>query len=158
MASFAKSVLRLEPPWYHKHQGDLRSAEGGVMLGKYKVALAMMGSFAFGAVAAQSLNAQPRPPAYVFAEVDVKDREKFETQFLPPAVKAVEESGGGYVVLGGKTVSLKGLPPQPRIVVMKFESMGKVQAWWNSPARKAADTIGEKYASFRVYAVEGTSQ
>jgi hypothetical protein len=83
------SVLRLEPPWYHKYQGDLRSAEGGVMLGKYKIALAMIGSFAFGAVAAQSLNAQARPPAYVVAEVDVKNREKFETQFLPPAVKAV---------------------------------------------------------------------
>jgi hypothetical protein len=58
MASFVMSVLRLEPPWYHKYQGDLRSAEGGVMLGKYKIALAMIGSFAFGAVAAQSLNAQ----------------------------------------------------------------------------------------------------
>ena len=72
------------------------------MLGKYKIALAMIGSFAFGAVAAQSLNAQARPPAYVVAEVDVKNREKFETQFLPPAVKAVEESGGSYVIRGGK--------------------------------------------------------
>jgi hypothetical protein len=33
------------------------------MLGNYKVALAMIGSFAFGAVG-QSLNAQARPPAY----------------------------------------------------------------------------------------------
>jgi uncharacterized protein (DUF1330 family) len=151
------SVLRLEPPWYHKHQGDLRGAEGGVMLGKHKIALAMIGSFAFGAVAAQSLNAQARPPAYVVAEVDVKNREKFETQFLPPAVKAVEEAGGSYVIRGGRTVSLQGLPPQSRIVVIKFESMAKVQAWWNSPARKDADAIAEKYASFRVYAVEGAS-
>ena len=74
------------------------------MLGKYKIALAMIGGFVFGAVAAQSLNAQARPPAYVVAEVDVKNREKFETQFLPPAVKAVEEFGGGYVVQGGKAV------------------------------------------------------
>jgi uncharacterized protein (DUF1330 family) len=128
------------------------------MLGKYNVALAMIGSFAFGAVAAQSLNAQARPPAYVVAEVNVKDREKFETQFLPPAVKAVEDAGGSYVVRGGKTIALQGLPPQSRIVVIKFESMGKMQAWWNTPARKAADAIGEKYARFRVYAVEGTSQ
>ena len=128
------------------------------MLGKCKVALAMIGSFVFGAVAAQSLNAQVRPPAFVVAEINVKDREKFETQFLPPAIKAVEESGGGYVVRGGKTIALQGLPPQSRIVVMKFESMGRVQAWWNTSARKAADAIGEKYASFRVYAVEGTPQ
>jgi uncharacterized protein (DUF1330 family) len=152
------SVLRLEPPWYHKRHGDLRGAEGGIMLGKYKIALAMIGSFAFGAVAAQSLNAQARPPAYVVAEVNIKNREKFEVQFLPPAVRAVEDAGGSYVVQGGKTIALQGLPPQSRIVVIKFESMGKMQAWWNTPARKAADTIGEKYASFRVYAVEGTSQ
>jgi uncharacterized protein (DUF1330 family) len=152
------SVLRLEPPWYHKRQGDLRSAEGGIMLGKCKVALAMIGSFAFGAVAAESPNAQVRPPAFVVAEINVKDREKFETQFLPPAIKAVEAAGGSYVIRGGRTVSLQGLPPQSRIVVIKFESIGKIQAWWNSPARKAADTIGENYASFRVYAVEGTPQ
>ena len=41
--------------------------------------------------------------------------------------------------------------------VDEFESMAKVQAWWNSPARKDADAIAEKYASFRVYAVEGAS-
>ena len=128
------------------------------MLGKHKIALAMIGSFAFGAVAALSLNAQARPPAYVVAEVNIKNREKFEVQFLPPAVRAVEDAGGSYVVQGGKTIALQGLPPQSRIVVIKFESMGKMQAWWNTPARKAADTIGEKYASFRVYAVEGTSQ
>jgi hypothetical protein len=110
MASFVMSVLRLEPPWYHKRQGDLRSAEGGIMLGKCKVALAMIGSFAFGAVAAQSLNAQVRPPAFVVAEINVKDREKFETQFLPPAIKAVEAAGGSYVIRGGRTVSLQGLP------------------------------------------------
>jgi uncharacterized protein (DUF1330 family) len=41
--------------------------------------------------------------------------------------------------------------------VLKFESMDKAQAWWDSPARKNADAIGEKYATFRIYAVEGAS-
>jgi hypothetical protein len=41
---------------------------------------------------------------------------------------------------------------------MKFESLGKVQAWWNSAARKNADLVGEKYATFRVFAVEGVSR
>jgi hypothetical protein len=57
----------------------------------------------------------------------------------------------------GKTVSFQGAPPESRIVVLKFESMDKAQAWWDSPARKNADAIGEKYATFRIYAVEGAS-
>jgi hypothetical protein len=36
--------------------------------------------------------------------------------------------------------------------------MDKAQSWWNSQARKNADAIGEKYATFRIYAVEGLSR
>jgi hypothetical protein len=94
MASFVMSVLRLEPPWDHKYQGDLRSAEGGVMLGKYKIALAMIGSFAFGAVAAQSLT--PRLgllPMNVVAEVDVKNREKFASKRVPSVHERAHGTG-----------------------------------------------------------------
>jgi hypothetical protein len=33
--------------------------------------------------------------------------------------------------------------------------MDKAQAWMNSPANKAAQAIGDKYGTFRGYAVEG---
>jgi len=36
--------------------------------------------------------------------------------------------------------------------------MDKAQAWWNSPAQKAAQAIGDKYATFRSYIVEGVAQ
>jgi hypothetical protein len=67
----------------------------------------------------------------------------------------VEEAGGSYVIRGGKTIALQELPPQSRIVVIKFESMGKMPDGGIRPLERP---IGEKYASFRVYAVEGTSQ
>jgi hypothetical protein len=35
--------------------------------------------------------------------------------------------------------------------------MDKAQAWWNSPAVKDLNAIGEKYAEFRTYLVEGLS-
>jgi uncharacterized protein (DUF1330 family) len=41
---------------------------------------------------------------------------------------------------------------------MTFESMEKTQAAFNSSAYKEAKKVGDKYASFRVYAVEGISQ
>ena len=56
-----------------------------------------------------------------------------------------------------KTVSFKGEPPK-RIVLIAFESLEKAQAAFNSPAFVEAATIGEKYAKFRIFAVEGDVQ
>jgi uncharacterized protein (DUF1330 family) len=41
---------------------------------------------------------------------------------------------------------------------MMFESMDKAKAAFDSPAFKAAKVVGNKYAKFRVYAVEGLPQ
>jgi uncharacterized protein (DUF1330 family) len=128
------------------------------MKAKFVVALAMVGSFALGAVAVQGLHAQVKRTGYVIAEVTVNDPEKYKTEFIPPATKAIQEAGGKYVIQGGKTISFEGEPPAPRVVVFQFESMDKAQSWWNSQARKDADSVGDKYATFRVYAVEGASR
>jgi uncharacterized protein (DUF1330 family) len=53
---------------------------------------------------------------------------------------------------------LSGSPPASRVVVIQFESLDKAQAWVNSSAYKAAQAIGEKYATFRAYQAEGISQ
>jgi uncharacterized protein (DUF1330 family) len=125
------------------------------MTAKYATAIAIS-SFAFGGVAVHGLHAQAKPPAYAIAEITVNDPEKYRTEFLPAAKRAVEEAGGKYVTRGGAAVSLTGAPPA-RVVVLQFENMAKAQDWWNSPAPKDSDAIGEKYATFRVFAVEGVS-
>jgi uncharacterized protein (DUF1330 family) len=43
------------------------------------------------------------------------------------------------------------------VVVLQFASVDKVQAWWNSPGRKATQPIGDKYATTRIFAVEGVT-
>jgi uncharacterized protein (DUF1330 family) len=126
-----------------------------IMKAKYAATLAIA-SFAFGGVVVHGLHAEAKPPAYAIAEIAVSDPEKYRTEFLPPAKKAVEEAGGKYITRGGAAVSFIGAPPG-RVVVLQFENMEKAQAWWNSPARKESDAIGEKYATFRVFAVEGVS-
>ena len=124
---------------------------------KYTVALAMAASFALGALAVQGLHAQAKPPGYVVVEVAVTDKDGYAKEFIPPAAKAIEEGGGKYVVRGGKTTSFQGTPPASRVVVLQFESMDKAQAWWDSPGRKNSQTIGDKYATFRIFAVEGAT-
>jgi uncharacterized protein (DUF1330 family) len=122
------------------------------------VALSIVAGVAVGAAAVQALHAQAKPPAYVIAEIDVTNLEPYDKEYVPPAAKAVTDGGGKYIVRGGRTVALYGEPPKPRIAVMVFESMDKARAAFDSPAYKAAKTLGDKYATFRVYAVEGLPQ
>ena len=122
----------------------------------YTVALSILAGVAVGAAAVQALHAQAKPPAYVVAEIDVINAAPYDN--VPPAAKAITDGGGKYIVRGGETTSFYGDPPKSRIAIMLFESMDKAKAAFDSPAFKAAKAIGDKYAKFRVYAVEGLPQ
>ena len=43
------------------------------MNSRYKIGAAVIGSFVLGVGASSVLHAQARPPAYVWAEIDIKD-------------------------------------------------------------------------------------
>jgi len=121
-------------------------------------ALTLLAGIAIGAVAVHSLHAQAKPPGYYIAEITVKDQDAYGKEFVPPATKSLQDQGGKFVIRGGKTIAAQGAAPAPRVVVIQFESLDKAQAWWDSPAQKAAQAIGDKYASFRSFLVEGLAQ
>ena len=121
---------------------------------QYTVALAMLTGIGLGAVAVQGLHAQAKPPAYVIAEIDVSNQDGYVKEYLPPSSKALLDNGAKYLARGSRTASIKGEPPK-RIVLLTFENFEKAQAAFNSPAFQEAAKIGEKYAKFRIYAVEG---
>ena len=125
---------------------------------RYTVAWSVLAGVVIGAAAVQALHAQAKPPAYVVAEIDMTNLEPYDKEYVPPAAKAIADAGGKYVVRGGRTVAIFGQPPQPRIAVMVFESMEKANAAFDSAAYRDAKKIGDKYAKFRVYAVEGLLQ
>lgn len=123
----------------------------------FTVALSVAAGVAVGAAAVQTLNAQAKPPVYVIGEIDVLQPEPYFKGYVPGASKAVVDGGGKYVVRGGKSVSFYGEPPK-LIAVMAFENMEKAEAAFGSAAYKEAKVVGDKYAKFRVYAVEGLPQ
>ena len=129
-----------------------------VMKTHYTVALSLLVGVAAGATAIAALHAQSKPPAYVVAEIDLTNAAAFDKEYVPPAGKAVADGGGKYLVRGGETISFYGEPPKSRIIIMTFESLDKAKAAFESPAYKAAKAIGDKYAKFRIYAVEGLAQ
>ena len=122
---------------------------------RYVVALSLVAGIAVGAAAVQGLHAQTKPPAYVVAEIDVTNPGAYDKDYVPGAIKAITDGGGKYIVRGGATTSFFGEPPKPRIAIMVFDSMDRAVAAFNSPGYKEAKKEGDKYATFRVYAVEG---
>ena len=121
------------------------------------IGLAMIGSAAIGAAAVQTLHAQTKPPAYNIAEITIKDQDGYDKEYLPRITKALTDGGGKFLVRGGKTIFYQGVAPTPRVVVIQFESLDKLQALYNSAPYKDAVAVGDKYATQRIFGAEGVS-
>ena len=129
------------------------------MKSNHKIAAAVIGSFVLGVGAASVLHAQARPPAYVWAEVDVKDWVGYNNYFLAQTKANITESGGKFLAgnsnaSGPTAVSLTGSPPPERVTLIQFADMEAVKAFYTKQRTLEAD-VGSKYASFRVVAIEG---
>ena len=118
--------------------------------------VSVLAGVAMGGAGVQALHAQARPPAFVVGEIDVKNAEMLDKEYVPNASKAIRDGGGKYLVGGGKSVSFYGEPPR-RIAIMAFDNMQKAEAAFNSGAYKQVKAVGDKYATFRIYAVEGVT-
>jgi uncharacterized protein (DUF1330 family) len=119
--------------------------------------LAMIASAALGAAVVQTLHAQAKPPAYNVAEITIKDQDGYNKEYLPLVTKAIADAGGKFIVRGGKTISYEGAAPAPRVIVVQFENLDKLQALYNSAPYKDAIAVGDKYSTQRIFGVEGIS-
>jgi uncharacterized protein (DUF1330 family) len=117
----------------------------------------MVASAALGAALVQTLHAQAKPPAYNVVEITIKDQDGYSKEYLPLVTKVITDAGGKFIVRGGKTISYEGAPPAPRVVVVQFESLDKLQALYNSAPYKDAIAVGDKYSTQRIFGVEGVS-
>lgn len=124
---------------------------------RYPVAAAFLAGAALATVGIRILHAETRPPAYVVAESDVMDDALYGKTYVPLAAKAIVAAGGTYLVRNGASDSLFGVPPK-RIAIIRFDSLAKAVAAFNSPAYKAAKKAGDEAADFRIYAIEGVAQ
>jgi uncharacterized protein (DUF1330 family) len=124
----------------------------------------MLAGAALGAAAVQGLHAQAKPPVYYVAEVDVTNPDAYGKEFAPKMQALIKSHGGRLVAVGGtagagagKITPLEGSAPT-RAVVQVWDSMEKMQGWRNDPQFKELREIGNKYAKFRAYAIEGVAQ
>ena len=120
--------------------------------------LSLLAGFAIGGAAVQGLHAAAKPPAYVVTEIAISDLDAYQKEYVPLAQASIRTSGGHLVAGGQNIVVLEGPSPGTRVAINQFGSLDAAQAWRNSDQFKEARKVGDKYAKFRAFAVEGLPQ
>src|ERR1700732_3579734 len=139
-------------------RGGSSSRREEIMKTHHTIALAMLAGFGLGTVAVQGLHAQAKPPVYQVTEIDPVNMESYVKDYVPKAQAEIKAAGGKFLAAGGKTTTIEGEPPKPRIVIQQWDSLEKVQAYRNSAAFKDLLPLRDKMAKFRSYVVEGVPQ
>lgn len=125
---------------------------------RFSTVLALLAGSAIGAVAVQGIHAAGGPPAYLVTEIGVSDLDAYQKEYVP-VVQASLKAAGGRLIAGGQDILVfEGPSPGARVAINRFDSLNAVQAWRNSDQYKEARKIGDKYAKFRSFAVEGLPQ
>lgn len=136
------------------------------MQARTKIVFAMIASAAVGGLAVQGLHAAQSPPAYYVTGINVTNPEAFGNDFLPKVRATIKAHDGRILAAGGvgggnngaKMTVLEGTATPNRLAIVQFGSMDELNAWWNDPAFKDSRQIGDKYATFRSFAVEGMGE
>ena len=92
--------------------------------------------------------------AYVIAEVDVKDVEKYKL-YADKAPGVTMPAGGKYLARAGKVECFEGTPPKSRIVVIEFKDMETARAFYYGKAYQEIIPLRQAASEGRMFVVDG---
>ena len=127
-----------------------------------KMGLVILTGVAVGALGSEALHSQTRPPAYLIGQIDVSDPAGYAREYLPKAREIIKSHGGqlvasaGAAATGSQVMAIDGNAPK-RVVIYRYPSMEALLAWRNDPAYVQVRHVGEKYAKYNTFAVEGAN-
>jgi uncharacterized protein (DUF1330 family) len=87
-------------------------------------------------------------PAYVIAQIDVKDPARYE-DYKKMSPVSIQKFGGRFIARGGQTEVLEGTWQPKRLVLLEFPSVEIAKQWWASedyrPAKelRQATSVGD---------------
>src|SRR5215475_4130555 len=136
---------------HRKSMGDTR------MKTRSAATLAAVIGFGLGAVSIGVLHAQGKPPVYAVVEIDMKNADVFQKEYVPKA-QAVTKAAGGRVLAAGKASSVEGAAPKSRVAIQQWDTMEQYQAYRNSKEFKELRKTGDTLATFRSFVVEGAAR
>jgi uncharacterized protein (DUF1330 family) len=126
-----------------------------------KIGILMLTCTVVAAFGGKALHGEAGPPAYLIGQIDVTDADGYAKEYLPKAREIIKAHGGklvaaaGAAATGSQVVAIDGTPPK-RVVIYMYPSMEALRAWRNDPAYAQVRAIGEKYAKYHTFAVEGS--
>jgi uncharacterized protein (DUF1330 family) len=93
-------------------------------------------------------------PAYVIANVTVKDAARYE-DYRRLVSATVEKYGGRFIARGGAIEVLEGDWRPNRLVLLEFPSMDRAREWWTSPDYTEAKLIRQAASEGTLLLLEG---
>jgi len=118
------------------------------------IALALLAGVGLGAAATHELHAQSRPPVYVVTEIAVRNIPGYVNVYAPRAQESIKKAGGKILAASLNVTQLEG-PAPSRVVIQVWDSPEQIAAWAHGPDYDEIRKIGERYAIYRSFAVEG---
>ena len=116
---------------------------------------------ALGWLGSEDLHGQTRP-AYLIGQIDVSDPDGYAREYLPKAREIIKAHGGrliaaaGAATSGSQVVAVDGEAPK-RVVIYMYPNMEALRAWRSDPEYVKVRRVGEQYATYHTFAVEGAS-
>jgi uncharacterized protein (DUF1330 family) len=123
----------------------------------YKIALALVAGVAAGGAIIEALHAQSKPPVYYVALIEVTDIDGYTKEFAPKAQAIYKAAGAKYLAAGQKVIALEGEAPK-RLVIQQWDSVEQMKAVRETAEYKENRKLGDKYAKFHSFAIEGLAQ
>lgn len=92
--------------------------------------------------------------AYMIAEITVTDPTTYE-EYRKLVGATLEQYGGKFLVRGGATTLLEGEGQPGRMVIVEFESMERLKAWYDSEEYRYPKELRQKASTGRLMMLEG---
>jgi uncharacterized protein (DUF1330 family) len=123
---------------------------------RYKMGLVVLAGVTAGVFGSKTLYGQASPPVYLIGEIDVHDPDGFAKEYLPKAREIIKAHGGRVIAAGtgSQVVAVDGEAPK-RAVIYMYPSLDALLAWRNDPEYVQVRHVGEKYATYHTFAIEG---
>ena len=93
-------------------------------------------------------------PAYVIAETEITDPERYE-QYMAVSPSAIATGDGRFLVRGGELVVLEGDWQPSRLVVLEFADLAAAKRWYESHGYQETKKLRQGAGQVRMVALQG---
>jgi uncharacterized protein (DUF1330 family) len=118
----------------------------------------MLIGVAIGAVGVEGIRAQAGAPVYYIVETEVTNLDGYLKEYVPRVEASIKAFGGRILASGTKVANVEGDPPKPRVAIFVWDDVENIQTWRDSAQFKETRILGDKYAKFRAFTVEGLAR